>query len=74
MNLSLSSDADEMTADKAQTIIKNLCGKFKKAVSGWRASGTGKEGKAQEDEKIILLINGTTYNLPHKMLKLIHNN
>jgi hypothetical protein len=63
MNLSLSSDADEMTADKAQTIMKNLCGKYKKAVSGWRASGNGKEGKAQEGEKIILLINGTTYNL-----------
>jgi hypothetical protein len=38
-------------------------GKVKTAVSGWCASGNGKEGKAREGEKIILLINGTTYNL-----------
>ncbi len=62
-NLSLSSNADEMTANKAQPIVKNLWGKYKKAVSGWRASGNGKEGKAREGEKIILLINGTTCNL-----------
>ena len=63
INLSLPTDADEMTANKAQAIVKNLCGKYKKAVLGWRASGNGKEGKAREGEKIILLINGTTYNL-----------
>lgn len=62
MNLSLSSDADDMTADKAQAIVKNLWGKYKKAVSGWRASGNGQEGRAREGEKILLYINGTTYN------------
>jgi hypothetical protein len=38
-------------------------GEIQKAVSGWRARGNGKEGKAREGEKIILIIRGTTYNL-----------
>ncbi len=63
MNLSLLRDADKINPDKAQAVVKNLWGKYKKAVSGWRASGNGKEGKAQEGEKIILIIRGTTYNL-----------
>ena len=61
MNLSLPNDAEDMSADKAKAIVKNLWGKYKKAVSGWRASGNGQEGKAREGEKIILHINGTTY-------------
>jgi hypothetical protein len=52
-----------MTPDKAKTIFKNLWGKYKKAISGWRASGNGKEGKAENGKKIILLIRGADYNL-----------
>jgi hypothetical protein len=61
MNLSLPNDAEDMSADKAKAIMKNLWGKYKKAVSGWHASGNSQEGKAREGEKIILHINGTTY-------------
>jgi hypothetical protein len=57
--LSLPSNADAMTPDKAKTIVKNLWGKYEKAVSGWHASGNGKEGKAENGKKIILLIRGT---------------
>jgi hypothetical protein len=63
MNISLSCDADKINHDKAQAVVKNLWGKYKKAVSGWRASGNGKEGKAREGEMIILIIRGTTYDL-----------
>ncbi len=63
MNLSLSSNAEKNYPNKAQVVIKNLWGKYKKAVSGWHASGNGKEGKAQEGELIILIIRGTTYDL-----------
>jgi hypothetical protein len=41
----------------------DLWGKYKKAVSGWRASRNSKEGKAENGKKIILLIRGTDYNL-----------
>ncbi len=57
--------ADAMTPDNPKTIVKNLWGKYKKAVSGWRASGNGKEGKAENGKKIILLIRGKDYNLDH---------
>jgi hypothetical protein len=60
MNLSLSSNADKITPNKAQVVVKNLLGKCKKAVLGWRASGNGKEGIAWKGEKIILIIKGTT--------------
>jgi hypothetical protein len=61
--LLLQANVDAMTPDKAKTIIKNLWGKYKKAISGWRASRNGKERKAENGEKIILLIRGTDYNL-----------
>jgi hypothetical protein len=61
--LSLPNNADAMTPDKAKTIVENLWGKYKKAISGWRASGNGKEGKAENGKKIILLIRGTGYIL-----------
>ena len=38
-------------------------GKVYESVSGWRDCGNGMEGKAENGEKIILLINGTAYNL-----------
>jgi hypothetical protein len=61
--LSLPNNADAMTLDKAKTIVKNLWGKYKKAISGWHASFKSKEGKAENGKKIILLIRGTDYNL-----------
>ncbi len=63
MNLSLSRDAEKTNPHKVQAVIKNLWGKYKKAVLGWHASGNGKEGKAREGETIILIIRGTTYDL-----------
>jgi hypothetical protein len=61
--LLLPSNADAMTLDKAKTTVKNLWGKYKKAVSSWHASRSGKKGKAENGKKIILLIRGTDYNL-----------
>ncbi len=63
MNLSLLRKADKINPDKAQAVVKNLWGKYKKGVLGWSASGNGKEGKAREGETIILIIRGTTYDL-----------
>jgi hypothetical protein len=57
--LLLPNNADTMTPDKAKTIVKNMWGKYKKAVSGWHASGNSKEGKAENGKKIILLIRCT---------------
>jgi hypothetical protein len=42
---------------------KESLGEDKKSVLCWRASGDGKEGKAREEKKILLIIKGTIYNL-----------
>ena len=52
-----------MIPDLAKGYVKDLWGKFKKAFSGWQASGNRKEGCTKETNRITLLINGTNNDL-----------
>ncbi len=64
IDLSLPKDAEQMDAVTVEKYLKDLMARYKKADSGWRGSGNGKNGKAKRGESVRLMrVNGTNYNL-----------
>ena len=50
-----------MNSENAKRVIKDLNDKFKKANKNWKASGNGKDDKAEEGQVVRLLLKGTDY-------------